>query len=228
MSRMAWMTATILLSVIPSVGEPERARAAEWFVAPDGKPDNQGAKDSPWDLGSALGGRHKVGPGDTLWILGGTYRHSDRRLGSPGYVVGLAGQEDKPIRIQAVPGQWATIDGGLSVQAPATWLSIRDLEILVSENLSKPRKLDEPGSHPTSYNRPWGGLNVHSGRGCQYVNLVIHDNAQGISFWSGATDSEVHGCILYDNGWQAPDRGHGHAIYTQNKEGLKTPSKAAS
>jgi hypothetical protein len=116
-----------------------------------------------------------------------------------------------------------TIDGGLTVQAPATWLSVRDLEILVSENFSLPRTLEQPGSAlPASYNRPWGGLNIHSGRGCQYVNLVIHDNAQGISLWSGATDCEVHGCIIYDNGWKAPDRGHGHAIYTQNQNGVKT------
>jgi hypothetical protein len=53
---------------------------------------------------------------------------------------------------------------------------------------------------------------------------VIHDNAQGISFWSGATDSEVHGCLIYDNGWDAPDRGHGHAVYTQNKQGTKVIS----
>jgi hypothetical protein len=65
-------------------------------------------------------------------------------------------------------------------------------------------------------------MNIHAGQGCKYINLVIHDNAQGISFWSGATDSEVHGAIIYDNGWEAPDRGHGHAIYTQNQIGTKT------
>jgi hypothetical protein len=34
----------------------------------------------------------------------------------------------------------------------------------------------------------------------------------------------MHGCILYDNGWAGTDRGHGHAIYTQNNEGTKTLS----
>ncbi len=85
-----------------------------------------------------------------------------------------------------------------------------------------PRRIAEGGSSPASYGRPWGGLNVYSGRGCKYIHLVIHDNAQGISFWSGATDNEIYGCIIYDNGWEAPDRGHGHAIYTQNEKGLKT------
>ena len=32
----------------------------------------------------------------------------------------------------------------------------------------------------------------------------------------------AHGCLIYDNGWAGTDRGHGHAIYTQNEDGIKT------
>ena len=201
-----------------------RLDAAEWHAAPGGKHDAPGTKDAPWDLESALGGQQKIAPGDTLWISAGTYKHPDRKLGAAGYVVRLAGEEGKPIHVRAMPGRRVTLDGGLAVQQPSTWLWIRDLEILVSENFSMSRKLNEPGSHPNSYKRPWGGLNVHAGEGCKYINLVIHDNAQGISWWRGSIDSEVHGCIIYDNGWDAPDRGHGHAIYTQNQDGTKTIS----
>ena len=222
MLRSVCKPVIVILAVILPAARPDTARAREWFAATDGKAENPGTRDSSWDLGSALSGRQKVRPGDTLWISEGTYRHPDRRAGSPGYVVGLAGQANNAIQVRAQAGKRVTIDGGLTVQAPATWLSIWNLEILVSENLSRSRTFGEPGSSPKSYDRPWGGLNIHSGKGCQYVNLVIHDNAQGISFWSGASDSEVHGCILYDNGWKAPDRGHGHAIYTQNKDGVKT------
>ncbi len=196
--------------------------AAQWYAAPRGKPDAQGAKDAPWDLESALSGQQKLAPGDTLWLLPGTYKYPDRKLGSAGFVVRLAGRQDRPIEVRVLPGARATIDGGLSVQQPSTWLRIRDLEILVSENLSMSRTLDEPGSHPGSYNRPWGGLHLHAGEGCKFINLVIHDNAQGISWWKGSTDSEVYGSIIYDNGWKAPDRGHGHAVYTQNQDGTKT------
>ena len=35
-------------------------------------------------------------------------------------------------------------------------------------------------------------------------------------------DSELYGCLIYDNGWAGTDRGHGHAIYTQNADGTKT------
>jgi len=198
------------------------ANGADWYAAPDGRPDAAGSKSSPWDLESALGGKRKLAPGDTLWLVGGTYKYPDRRLGSPGFAVRLAGQEGKPIHVRAMPGQRVTLDGGLAVVAPCDWLWIWDLEILVSENFSMSRTVKQPGSHPTDYARPWGGLNVHAGKGCKYIHLVIHDNAQGVSFWSGATDSELYGCVIYDNGWKAPDRGHGHAVYTQNQNGVKT------
>lgn len=196
--------------------------AADWYAAADGKADNAGTKDSPWDLRSALEGKQKVAPGDTLWLLPGTYKYPDRKLGSAGYVVKLAGEKQRPIHVRALPRQRTTIDGGLSVQAPANWLWIWDLEIIVSENFTMPRRVEEPGSHPQSYNRPWGGLQIQAGQGCKFINLVIHDNAQGVSWWSGSTDGELYGCIIYDNGWSAPDRGHGHAIYTQNQHGIKT------
>ncbi len=215
--RAIWIALGLVAWVLAVAG-----RGAEWFVAPDGTAQGAGAADSPWDLASALAGKHKIAPGDTVWLAGGTYKHPNRQLGSAGFEVRLAGSEGRPIHVRARPGQRVTLDGGLSVQPPSDWLWIWDLEILVSENFSMPRTVREPGSHPKDYGRPWGGLNVHAGRGCKYINLVIHDNAQGVSFWSGATDSELYGAIIYDNGWKAPDRGHGHAIYTQNQKGIKT------
>ena len=210
--------------LVVAAGCAAASSAADWYVAAGGTPQGKGTRDSAWDLESALAGKQNVRPGDTVWILAGTYKHPHRKLGSPGYVVQLAGSEGQPIHVRGEEGRRVTLDGGLTVQAPSTHLWIRDLEILVSENFSMPRSVNEPGSHPSSYNRPWGGLNVHSGTNCKYINLVIHDNAQGVSFWSGATDSELHACIIYDNGWKAPDRGHGHAVYTQNQQGVKVIS----
>jgi hypothetical protein len=196
-------------------------QAAEWYVAPDGVEKNEGTAESPWDIATALGGGQPIKPGDTLWLAVGTYRHPNRTTGSTGFEVRLTGSEDQPIVVRAEKGARVTLDGGMAVLEPSSHLVIRDLEILVSENFSMPRRVSEPGSHPSDYGRPWGGLNIHAGTGCKYINLVIHDNAQGVSFWSGATDSELYGCLIYDNGWEAPDRGHGHAIYTQNQNGTK-------
>ena len=209
------IVAGAVLLVANSAGE-------EWHVKVEGHAKGKGTLAEPWDLLSVCAGGQEVKPGDIVWVHGGRYRHPDRGNGKMGFEVKLAGTSEERIELRGVAGERATIDGGLSIQEPATYLWVRDLEIVVSENFSMPRRIEEGGSHPQSYGRPWGGLNVYSGRGCKFIHLVIHDNAQGVSWWSGSRDSELYGSIIYNNGWDAPDRGHGHAVYTQNEGGTKT------
>ena len=192
---------------------------AEWHVATNGTPTGPGTRISPWDIESALAGKQAVAPGDTLWLHGGVFKHPFQNTGA-GWPVKLVGHPDAPVMVRAVPGERVTIDGGLDVQPPSTSLWLRDLEICVSES----RPAHPVPSDPTyrNVNRPWGGLNVSSGEHCKFINLIIHDNSQGVSWWIGSSNSEMYGCILYDNGWVGTDRGHGHAIYTQNRDGVKT------
>jgi hypothetical protein len=192
--------------------------ATQWYVGPAGKPANPGTKESPWDIASALGGQQRVSAGDTIYLLGGTYKRRPQEL----LEIRLAGTAENPIHIQPAPGNRARIDGGLSVQSPSAHVWIRDLEVFVSE--PQPEKPVSPGSSPEDLNRPWGGLHTHGGRNCKYINLIIHNCNQGISSWQGEIDPEIYGCIIYDNGWLGTDRGHGHCIYTQNKDGVKTIS----
>lgn len=195
-----------------------QALAADWHVAPGGSSTAKGTADAPWDIDSALSGKQKISSGDTVWLHGGTYKHPFEN-GGMGFKIRLAGSPSQPVQIRAAAGQRVTIDGGLVVQEPSTHVWVWDLEILVSE--PRPEKPLPPDPSYKNVNRPWGGLNVYSGSGCKFINLVIHDNSQGVSWWSGSQDSELYGCILFDNGWAATDRGHGHAIYTQNREGTK-------
>jgi hypothetical protein len=167
-----------------------------------------------------LAARKEIAPGDTIWVHVGRYRKPAAE--SHGFKVHLAGRAGAPVQVRALPAERVTIDGGLNVQSPATHLWIWDLEIIVSE--PRPEKPVPPDSTYQNVNRPWGGLNVYAGEGCKYINLIIHDNNQGVSWWAGSKDSELHGCIIYDNGWSGTDRGHGHAIYTQNKDGVKIVS----
>lgn len=82
------------------------------------------------------------------------------------------------------------------------------------------RILPTSGSNPVHFNRRFPGIAVFAPRS-KVINTVVHDTGQGISFWSPAVDSEIYGNILYNNGEQAQDRGHGHGIYTQNATGRK-------
>jgi hypothetical protein len=74
-------------------------------------------------------------------------------------------------------------------------------------------------SNPTTGSLPPDRLGFAidaNGPGTKIINMVIHDAGQGIGLWTSATDAEAYGNIVYYNGWDASDRGHGHGIYTQN------------
>ena len=192
--------------------------AGQWYVLPDGKSSNPGTREAPWDIASALDGRQKIAAGDTIVLLEGTYRRRPQEL----YEIRLVGTAESPIHIQPEAGKRARIDGGLSMQSPSAHVWVRDLEIFVSE--PRPQEPVSAGSHPQDLKRPWGGLHTFGGKNCKYINLVIHSCNQGISCWKGEIDPEIYGCIIYGNGWMGTDRGHGHCIYTQNDEGVKTIS----
>jgi len=218
----------VMLLCLASAAAP----AAEWFVSPDGKPANPGTRDAPWGIAFALAGAgKKAAPGDTIWLRGGVYKFPfTKGTQRQGFEVKLAGTAEHAIAVRAAPGERATIDGGLSVNAPSTYLWLQDLEIMASEprpdkplgpvNTAKAAPLESD----ISQYRPWSGLNIYAGQGCKFINLAIHDNCQGVSWWVASKDSELYGCLIYNNGWAATDRGHGHCVYTQNQDGVKTVS----
>jgi hypothetical protein len=192
---------------------------ANWYAAVNGLPTNDGTIGAPWDLPTALVNTRDIVGGDTLYLREGTYYHPNRSGWTSGYDIGLQGRPGQPVTVRPYANERVTIDGGMeSVETPRH-LIIRDLEILVSENLSQSRLTANPGSdaYKNELNRPWGGINLRLGHDIKVVNNVIHANAQGIGFWGKVSgNSELYGNIIYDNGWEGPDRNHGHGIYAQN------------
>lgn len=198
---------------------PKVAGTRHVFVAPGGKPANTGTRESPWDLVSALAGRQRIGPGDVVWVRGGTYRSDTEK-----FEVSLAGREGAPIHVRGYPGERASIlDNGITTLEPATHVWFWDLEITTSvppndrtARPASPRPTDAPGNV---------GVWVRWGKGCKFINLVIHDNpGGGMDWWTEAEGGEVHGCLFYGNGWRPSDAQHGHALYVQNRAGVKTIS----
>lgn len=196
---------------------------ADWFASPEGDPAAAGTRAEPWDLQSALDGPGAVQPGDVIWLLPGTYRHPDRSDESSGFVIRLSGAPDAPVTIRNHNNARATIDGGLITAAPDAPKHVRiwGLEIVVGETLAEggDRKIDEAGSHPKR-NRPVGGVRITAGHDLKFINNIVHSNSQGFGFWKTVSgDSELYGNIVFDNGWEGPDRHHGHGLYTQNGSG---------
>ncbi len=158
-----------------------------------------------------------VKPGDTITLLPGTYRG--------GFKCTLSGTESAPITIRGARGAFPTIDcrprvardsGLFTVQG--AWVVVRDLEFTCSD---EKRSTSEKGSWPAEIRR--GGIDAH-GAHLKFINLLVHDLANGFGFWgkdASEEGGEIYGCLIYYNGWRGPDRGHGHAIYSQNAAGTK-------
>ena len=75
--------------------------------------------------------------------------------------------------------------------------------------------------------RDGDGINV-VGDDLKFINLVVHDNLDGFFLTEGAANTEVYGCVIYNNGHVASDRPHGHGLYIQNETGRKTISNVIS
>lgn len=177
-------------------------------VAVNGAATNDGSYNAPWTLATALSGAGgRVRPGDTVWVRGGTYRGT--------FTSTVAGQAGAPVVIRAYPGERAIIDGNTSTTSSTFvvrggYVVVWDLEIM---NSNPTRDFSIADSH----SRPNGVVNYASNT--KYVNLIVHD--VGVAFYTEPqyTNVEVTGSIFYNNGWQSPSRGHGHALYIKSYAG---------
>lgn len=186
--------------------QPGQSANQVHYVAPDGSPEGDGSSEQPWDIATALDHPALVRPGDTIWLRGGSY--------SGTFLSNLAGEESHPVILRQYPGERATIDGGLEIRGQ--YATYWGFEVM---NSDPDRDAAAPGAEPADYTRPVG-LVVH-GPGTRLINLVVHDAREGIGLWSTAVDAEVYGSLVYNNGWQGPDRGYGNGISAQNKIGTK-------
>ncbi len=203
--------------VIMSVCFMGSVSAAEWFAAPNGKKGNAGTQESPWDLQTALNHPKSVKPGDTIWLRGGDYKLAKRMRRFESRLKGAKGRQ---ITVRNYQGERATIRAALAVGVgwASDYTDYWGLEITDRE------------LGPAS----GGGLIISSSKSSNpevnAINCIIHDTpSTGISHWAGASDSTVHGCILYNGGYDGSARGshrkkrsvrgHGHGMYIQNKKG---------
>jgi hypothetical protein len=187
---------------------------ANFYVAPTGTPQGDGSRTVPWDLATALAHPSALTAGATLYLRGGIYDRVNT-------ISRLTGTPDAPITVRSYPGEWAVLDfqggpygGGLTLDG--AWTVYRNFEVtsFESDHVSA-----QTGSHPTDVNRT--GFTA-AGENLKLLNLVIHDLVGvGLGSYAQDQDIEIYGNILYYNGFEAPDRPHGHGMYVQNATGGK-------
>lgn len=183
------------------------ARANNFYVSPSGSPSNTGSISSPWDIVTGLN-NSTVRPGDTVWLRNGTYGTGDLTI----LYSSLSGMANLPIYVRQYPGERATIDGGLGIEGNYVWYW--DFEV-DNDNWAFPRVTSDTGSFPGG--KPSDAIFFNPGAtGNKIINMIIHDAADGIADEQEAVGTEDYGNLTYNNGWNAPDRGHGHGLYLQN------------
>jgi hypothetical protein len=198
---------------------PPLVEGAEWYVSPSGSASNTGSQNSPWSLQHSLRGANgQVRAGDTVWLRDGVYKDCY-------FASGLAGTSSAPITFRGYPNERPIIDDGGKMRNPTercnsalevesgSWVVFRDFEVM--SNVS--------GSRATSATWPNipVGINIaanYQTNNLKFINLVIHDMfGHGFGFWVDDTNSEIYGCVVYNNGSNHWD----HGIYTQNQNGVK-------
>jgi hypothetical protein len=198
------------------------APASNWYVSPSGSSSGNGSITSPWDITTAFNGPAAVKPGDTVWLRGGTY------LGNNVFYPHFTGTATQPITIRQYPGERATLKGNTvwnqleTLQLMyCTYVNFWGFEITSSVTNRVSADYAHPYSWPTDIDIAGGMTTTNGGSYCKLINIVIHDCAGGIGGWVNSVNFEGAGCLIYFNGWQGPDRGHGHGNYSQNNTGIK-------
>jgi hypothetical protein len=193
--------------------------AHQFYAATYGTPNGDGSLANPWDLQTALNQPASVQPGDEIWLRGGTYNGN--------FTSQLSGTASSPIVVRNYPGELATLDSGLSDPTSTTlWVKGQNTwfwGLNVTDSYPLLRSLAyvwNSGQGPVR----GGTVNLKS-PGSKLINMTIHDGCDGVGFWSTdltPNNSEVYGCIIYNNGLQDSLNGVGHSIYAQNQTGTAT------
>lgn len=172
--------------------------------------------DLQWLLASGLSQ-----PNSSIELRAGTYAPTVK------YTVYLGGSAGNPVTLKAYNKERAQLDGVnllastgglLTVNSAVSYLVVQDLEITNSSSVL--RVSAQSGSNPTDIGPIVEGVQ-NLGDHNSFINNVIYDiRGNGIADESTSTNTTLYGNLIFNIGWQGPDRGHGHCIYTQNS----TPS----
>jgi hypothetical protein len=183
--------------------------AHNYHVSPAGSPSGSGSSSSPWDLATALSGAGgRITGGDTVWVHGGTYRGS--------FNSSVAGNAGTPVVIRRFRDERAIIDGrgtahgGSILHIAGEYTVFWGLEITNSDP-------DRSSASTSTQARP-NAISTYAAH-VKLIDLVVHDAGVGVYTEPEFGDIEISGGIFFNNGWQGPDRGHGHGLYLKSLSG---------
>lgn len=145
-----------------------------------------------------------IQPGHTIWLKGGIY--------SGDVTATLNGTAESPILIKPYPGHRPIIDYSLGLNS--TYLLFDGIEFACDRFTTRLSAVE--GSNPTDLPTPQLNINLsNSFRHCIFHDILL------IGSWENAVGAEFYGNLIYNWGWQGPDRAHGPGHYIQNGDTTK-------
>lgn len=184
----------------------------KYFVSSDGNATNMGDYENPWSLAYAFAGADGlIKAGDSVFIKGGIYK-GDFTASF------LIGNETQPIVFTNYNGARAIIDGyvannnlpAISINASCSFVYLSGLEITSS---STARLSTTEGDIYTGK-----GVFIQ-GHGIKMINCIVHDMpGDGIFMERTASETEVYGCLIYNNGFERASVAYGNGISLQNTD----------
>lgn len=202
----------------------------DFYVSPTATSSGDGSIGNPWQLQTALNGPSVVQPGNTIYLRGGTYAGQ--------FISAINGTLAAPINFKvypasATPGDARTehvvFDGGTDPSVAAILKiksnSLRFWDIDITSSSTVPRVSTEACNPNCSW--PSGAaLPISYGVDCwqaanycndvKLINVRSHDTRINGGSVKLARDMEIYGGTFYYEGWQGPDRLHGHDLYLQH------------
>ena len=209
--------ASAVLAAVLFFSQP--AAAADYYVSPSGDDGAAGTEAEPWGtIGRAAGA---LAPGDTVYIMAGTYREQ--------VVPEDSGTEGNLVTYAAFPGDEAVIDGeGIAVEEWGGLVQLRDLSYIRITGL-RVRNSSGAGIHAsgcsailidanTTYNTVSSGVGVWNSTSIivegNDVGLACNDGSQECITVAGSDSFEIRYNHVHDggpgsNGGEGIDAKHG-------------------
>ncbi len=203
------------------------ADARVWHVSTEGTSKGNGTRMFPWDIKTGLKDNRKRGgatrpspvqPGDTIAMHEGIYKANiwGQIYGAEGKPVVIMPYNYGKVVLDANTGD-PDRDKNYGLRLTGEYVIVQGLHFT---NSSENRITDEEGSKGDKINARTG-LFIYS-KESKVINCKFYNNV-GSALLSAneAHNLLIYGCIFFYNGWEAPDRGHGHAMYLRNDDKSK-------
>ena len=159
-------------------------------------------------------------------MRGGTYQGGYLTNYSGSLDLLLAGDTNSPITIQPYRNEKPVIGVGLDSASQAGQILAIDGQFTILRDV----EITNPSTNRYSWAKYAAGVSLY-GPYNKLINCIVHDTGEGLWIGLGAHQSEVYGCVVFNNGLQnmsltnsdgtarEPDtRGHGHGFYARSEQ----------